>query len=70
MFPAGVSILRPFGSNIECVNVINSILNGSKFTVPFKSTILRLLPMSILFSLNFSLIKTAVNGVENILHFI
>ena len=31
--PAGVSILNPLGSNIECVNVIYSILNGSKINV-------------------------------------
>ena len=64
MLPTGVSILNPLGSNIECVKVINSILNGFKSTVPFKSTIFKLLPISIRFSLNFSLIKTAVNGVD------
>ena len=39
--PAGVSILSPFGSKIECVKVIYSILNGLKSIVPFNSTILR-----------------------------
>ena len=33
--PAGVSILRPLGSRIEWVNVMYSILKGSKSTVPF-----------------------------------
>ena len=33
--PAGVSILRPLGSRIECVNVIYSILNVSRSTIPF-----------------------------------
>ena len=67
--PAGVSILKPFGSNIEWVNVMYSILNGPRFIIPFKSTICKLLAISICFSLNFSLIKTAVKGVAKILHF-
>ena len=63
MVPTGVSILRPLGSKIECVKVINSILKGPNLTVPFKSTIFKLFPISIFFSLNFSFIKTLVNGV-------
>ena len=46
------------------------MLKGCKLTFPFKSTIFKLLPISIRFSLNFSFIKTAVKGVEKILHFI
>ena len=67
--PAGVSIIKPFGSSIECVRVIYSIVNGPKFIVPFKSTIFKLFVISIFFSLNFSFIKTAVKGVAKILHF-
>ena len=66
--PAGVFILSPFGSNIECVKVMYSISNGSKETFPFNSTICKSLVISICFSLNFSLINTAVKGVANILH--
>ena len=69
MTPAGVSILKPLGSNIECVKVIYSILNGPNSTDPFKFTISKLFVISICFSLNFSFIKTAVNGVAKILHF-
>ena len=66
--PAGVSIIRPFGSRIEWVNVMYSILKGYKSIVPFNCTILRCLVISMCFSLNFSLISTAVNGVAYILH--
>ena len=66
--PAGVFILSPFGSNIECVKVMYSISNGSKETFPFNSTICKSLVISICFSLNFSLINTAVKGVAKILH--
>ena len=61
--PAGVWILSPFGSKIECVNVIYSISKGSNLTFPFNSTICKSLVISICFSLNFSLINTAVKGV-------
>ena len=61
--PAGVLILSPLGSKIECVKVIYSISNGSNFTLPFNSTIFKSFVISIFFSLNFSLIKTAVKGV-------
>ena len=67
--PAGVFILSPLGSKIEWVKVIYSISKGSSFTVPFSSTILRSFVISICFSLNFSLIRTAVKGVAKILHF-
>jgi len=66
--PAGVSILRPLGSRIECVNVIYSILNGFKLIVPFNSIIFKSFVISMCFSLNFSLIKSAVKGVAKILH--
>ena len=46
-----------------------SILNGPSFIIPFKPTICKLPVISICFSLNFSLIKTAVKGVAKILHF-
>ena len=61
--PRGVLIFKPFGSKIECVSVMYSISKGSKFTFPFSSTICKSLVISICFSLNFSLINTAVNGV-------
>ena len=66
--PAGVLILKPFGSSIECVKVMYSISNFSNEIFPFNSTICRSLVISICFSLNFSFIKTAVNGVAYILH--
>ena len=68
IIPAGVSILSPLGSRIECVKVMYSILKESKIIVPFNSTILRYFVISIFFSLNFSFTKIAVNGVANILH--
>ena len=37
--PAGVSILNPLGSKIECVKVIYSILKGPRFILPLSSTI-------------------------------
>ena len=41
IFPAGVCILRPLGSNIEWVSVTNSILKGSKLIVLLSSTIFK-----------------------------
>ena len=61
--PAGVFILSPLGSKIEWVKVIYSTSKGFKSTFPFNSTICKSFVISICFSLNFSLIKTAVNGV-------
>ena len=61
--PTGVLILNPFGSKIEWVKVIYSILNGSNETCPFSSTICKSFVISIFFSLNFSFINTAVNAV-------
>ena len=69
ILPAGVSILKPFGSKIECVSVINSILNGFNSNVLLSSFIFKNGLISIFFSLNFSEIKTLVNGVAYILHF-
>jgi len=48
--------------------VINSILKGPKFILPFSLTISKCLVISIFFSLNFSITKLAVNGVAYILH--
>ena len=33
--PAGVFMLKPFGSRIECVNVTNSISKGPSLIFPF-----------------------------------
>ena len=63
MLPAGVWILNPFGSSIECVSVINSILNGVSSKVLFNWTTFINGVISIFFSLNFSVIKMAVKGV-------
>ena len=40
-FPKGVFILNPFGSRIECVNVIKSISKFSKLIFPLSWTMLR-----------------------------
>ena len=61
--PAGVLMLKPFGSKIEWVKVTNSISNGPNLILPFNLTIFNFFFISIFFSLNFSAIKTAVNGV-------
>ena len=45
------------------------VSKGSNLTFPFNSTICKSLVISICFSLNFSFINTAVNGVAKILHF-
>ena len=68
IIPAGVLILKPFGSRIEWVNVTNSISKGPSLIFPFNWTIFKCCVISIFFSLNFSVIRTEVKGVAYILH--
>ena len=61
-------MLKPLGSKIECVKVTKSISKLPSLILLFKGTTSKYDEISIFFSLNFSRIKAAVNGVAYILH--